>query len=282
MVYQFSLAPLILHTFHSGNAEALQNWAAGLEKLPPTATFFNFIASHDGIGVRPAEGLLSSSQIQTLVDKTLAHGGQVSYKNNPDGSRSAYELNITLFDALSDPNSPEPALLQIERFMAAQAIMLAMVGTPGIYIHSLVGSSNNYAGLAETGRARTLNRQKWQRRELEAALGNPASRAYQIFRRFTDLLRVRASHKAFHPNGQQDILSGNPALFCLRRISPDGQERVLCLHNITSQPQAFTIQISDRSIGKILRELFSGEAETIEGQTLRLTLQPYEVKWLTA
>lgn len=281
MVYQFPLAPLILHTFHTGRAEALQGWAAGLEKLPDTATFFNFIASHDGLGLRPAEGILTRDQIQALIDKTLAHGGQVSYKTNPDGSQSAYELNITLFDALSDPNGGEPEDLKIKRFIVSQAIMLAMVGVPGIYVHSLVGSSNDHAGLAETGRARTINRQKWQRAELEAALNDPAGRASQVFHRYLELLRVRASHKAFHPNGRQQVIPSSPALFCLLRISPDGQEYVLCLHNVSAQPQSFSLDAAYLPWGGLqVRDLLSGQPVSIGEQALQLVLEPYEVKWL--
>ena len=280
LVYQFSLAPLILHTFHTGDATALQNWTAGLEKLPDTATFFNFIASHDGIGVRPAEGILSSAQIQTLVDKTLAHGGQVSYKNNPDGSQSAYELNITLFDALSDPKGNEPEQIRINRFIASQAIMLAMGGVPGIYVHSLIGSSNDHSGVAQTGRARSINRQKWQWVELEAALNDPSARAHQVFQRYLTLLKARARQTAFHPNSDQQIISGNPALFCLLRTSPDGQAQVLGLHNISKQPQQVKIDTSELTLGKHLHNLLSNETISIENKFLQLTLAPYEVKWL--
>jgi sucrose phosphorylase len=281
MVYQFSLPPLILHTFHTGDASRLQQWAAGLEKLPETATFFNFIASHDGIGVRPAEGILTPAEIQNLADKTLAHGGLVSYRNNPDGSQSAYELNITLFDALSDPNGAEPAALQIDRFMASQAIMAAMVGTPGIYVHSLFGSSNDHIGVQETGRARTINRQKWLRPEVEAVLANPNSRSNKIFRRYVELLKVRAGQRAFHPNGAQQALSGNSAFFGLVRTAPDGSEQVLCLHNITARPQRFEADlVGIWRQGSQLRDLFSGETATLDGTWLRLTVGPYQVKWL--
>jgi sucrose phosphorylase len=280
MVYQFSLAPLILHTFHTGNAEALQSWAAGLEKLPETTTFFNFIASHDGIGVRPAEGILSAAEIQHLVDKTLAHGGQVSYKTNPDGSQSAYELNITLFDALSDPNDSEPEGLSISRFMASQAIMLAMAGVPGIYVHSLVGSGNDYAGAARTGRARSINRRKWQRSKLETELNDPTARASRVLQRYVTLLKVRAQHRAFHPNGEQYVLTGNPALFGLLRTSPDRQQHVLCLHNISAQPQTFETDISTLTPRRHWHDLLSGKTFSMNGQILQLTFQPYEVKWL--
>lgn len=284
MVYQFTLAPLILHTFHTGSATALQQWAAGLEALPDTATFFNFIASHDGIGVRPAEGILTTEEADALGDKTLDHGGRVSYKTNADGTQSPYELNITLFDALSDPNGGEPEDLKINRFMASQAIMLAMVGVPGIYVHSLVGSPNNIRGMEATGRARTINREKWQRADLEARLDQPDSRPAKVLARYTALLKARAAHPAFHPNGGQHIISDHPALFALLRIAPDTgssqPEKVVCLHNISAEPQPVDIDLSPYTINNTLRDMLSGETTTLTGSNLRLTLEPYEVKWL--
>lgn len=282
MVYNFSLPPLILHTFLTGNATVMQKWAANLEDLPDTATFFNFMASHDGIGVRPVEGLLTTAEVQALGDKTLAHGGRVSYKTNADGSQSPYELNITLFDALSDPNSDEPVELQINRFMASQAIMLAMAGVPGIYVHSLFGSSNDYTGMAETGRARTINRQKWLRGELEAVLANPASRSQQIFQRYGQLLKTRASCPAFHPNGSQQIIGGNLAFFNVMRTSLDGLERVLCLHNVTDHAQFLEIDLSHLLQSDAASDLFTGRMVILEGGVLRMTIEPYGVRWLAA
>lgn len=280
MVYNFTLAPLILHTFYTANAEVLQQWAAGLEKLPDTATFFNFIASHDGIGVRPAEGILSPAEVQRLVDKTLAHGGQVSYKTNPDGSQSPYELNVTLFNALSDPNSDESEELKIKRLIASQAIMLALIGVPGIYIHSLVGSANNLAGLAETGRARTINREKWQRADIETALNDPDSRAHRVFQQYVTLLQARTKQPAFHPNGEQEVIPTQPALFTLLRTAPGGAKPVLCVHNISNQTQKLELPLSNWSLPGSLRNILAGKVVTIEGNTLQLTLDPYEVVWL--
>ena len=172
LVYQFPLAPLMMHTFLTGNSTHLTDWADGLPELSPGTTFFNFTASHDGIGVRPVEGLLDPDEIQGLIQNTLAHGGQVSYRSNPDGSRSAYELNITWYDALNDPTKPEPEL-DIQRFLASQAIMLSLAGVPGIYIHSLLGSRNCAKCLENTGRARSINREKYALSKLEQELTDP-------------------------------------------------------------------------------------------------------------
>jgi glucosylglycerate phosphorylase len=282
MVYQFPLAPLTLNAFHTGNAGHLTRWAAGLEPMGPQATFFNFLASHDGIGVMPALGILNEHEMAELVERAQLHGGYVSYKNNPDGSRSPYELNITFFDALSNPGADEPQSRAINRFIAAHAIMLALAGVPGIYVHSLVGSPNNHAGLAETGRYRTINRQKWQRADLEAALADPQSRARQVFDRLRQLLQARARSRAFHPMGAQQVLELNEGMFALLRTSPDGAERALCLHNVSGVPQRMRAGLEELGLrhGALLRDLLSSTEVTPWHGALDLTLAPYQAMWL--
>lgn len=276
LVYQFPLAPLVMHSMLTGRAGALSAWAADLDS-PPGATFFNFTASHDGIGVRPAEGLLAPAEIQALADAAIAHGGRVSYKTNADGSQSAYELNISYFDALSDPRADEPLLLQVDRFVASQAIMLAMAGVPGIYVHSLFGSRSWIEGMEQSGHSRTINRQKFDRLELEHELADPASLRCQVFEAYTRLLQARASDAAFHPLGGQHVLSMNEHVFALLRSSPDGKSRVLCLHNVSGGTCTIGVAQSDLGIPvRIERDLVSGEQVTTE----RIELAPYAVRWL--
>ena len=275
LVYNFSLPPLVLHTLHTADASVMSRWAASLSTPSNETSYLNFIASHDGIGIMPAKGILTDAEIDALMQKTLAHGGLVSQKTNPDGSQSPYELNITLFDALSDPNSDEPQDIQIARFMVSQAIMLALAGVPGIYAHSLVGSHNNLIGVEETGRARTINREKWLRGELEGALANPGSIAAQVFEQYTRLLKHRTAHPAFHPHGGQKILPDNPAIFALWRTAPNNSERVLCLHNVSAQTQTFTApKDTAASFFDFLND------ETFSGNTI--PLKPYQVRWMTA
>ncbi|MEM8679459.1 MAG: alpha-amylase family glycosyl hydrolase, partial [Planctomycetota bacterium] len=135
LVYQFSLPPLLLEAMLSQDASALEAWMSNLAPPPAGCTFFNFTASHDGIGVRPLEGLVSASRLQNLVEAVRARGGRVGMKTNPDGTESPYELNITYFSALADPQDS----LQVRRFLTTQAVMLGLQGLPGIYFHSLVG-----------------------------------------------------------------------------------------------------------------------------------------------
>jgi glycosidase len=285
LVYQFSLAPLVLYAFHTGDARPLTEWAANLE-LPASATFFNFIASHDGIGIRPAEGLLSPDQMQLLVDRTLAHDGQVSYKTNPDGSKSVYELNVTLFDALNDPNHPQLDV-DVRRFLASQAIMLSLAGVPGIYVHSLFGSRNCYPCVEETGRARSINREKFRRADLEAQLTDPASIQGQVLRGYLFLLRQRAARPAFHPQAGQRVLPLHEALFALARTAPGsltggGEETVLCLVNVSSGQLVIQVDLSawDLPQASAWQDLVQGEVYFTQDGRLALTVDGYQTLWL--
>lgn len=238
LVYNFALPPLVLHTFRTGDATILSQWASGLNLPSEQTTFFNFLASHDGIGLNPARGILSPAHIDALVSQTLAHGGLISYKQNADGTRSPYEMNINFFDALSNPSGEEPLAMQIDRFMAAQAILLSLRGLPGIYFHSLFGSRSWLEGVKITCHNRTINRQKLARTELESELAVPNTLRAQIFARYRALLARRAASAAFHPQGGQQILEMGREIFAVLRISPAGDKQVLCLQNITAQAQS--------------------------------------------
>jgi sucrose phosphorylase len=279
LVYQFPLAPLVMHSLLSGNAAALSHWAASLS-APAGTTFFNFTASHDGIGLMPARGVLDETEIQALVDATLAHGGRVSYKANPDGSRSVYELNISYFDAISNPRADEPQATQVQRFIVGQSIMLTLSGVPGIYVHSLIGSQSWHDGWVQTGRNRTINREKLDRTILEQQMDDPHSLRYQVFRAYRRLLDARAAEPAFHPHGDQQVLELDERVFTLLRTSPGGDRRVLCVHNVSEQVQSLRICPTGLNLpaGK-WRDLISGREYHIREETA-LSLQPYAVLWL--
>ena len=282
LVYNFSLAPLTLHALLTGDASYLSRWAATLKSPSPGATFFNFIASHDGIGVLPARGILPEAAVQGLVDRTEAHGGQVSYKANPDGSTSAYELNITLYDFLNDPANPDPTV-DARRFLASQAILLSLAGVPGIYVHSLFGSRNCHDCYAETGRARSLNRQKFDRTTLEAMLADSEGHAGRVFDGYRDLLRVRRTEPAFHPAGGQQVLDVGPAVFAVLRTPPGAGRSVLCLVNVSPESQTVHLVTDSGDIltGSAYRDLLEPAMRDVGAGTMAIELAGYQVRWLT-
>lgn len=270
LVYNFALPPLTLHTFQTGDARALSNWARTLTLPSDKTTFFNFLASHDGIGINPARGILSNEDIDSLVNKTLEHGGLVSYKHNADGLQSPYEMNINYFDALSNPNAHEPLDFQINRFIAAQAIMLSLLGVPGIYFHSLSGSRGWVEGVEQTGRNRSINREKLQFDDLQNELADEDSLRAKVFTKYCQLLKARSNYPAFHPHGEQKVLNIHPSVFAIKRVSTDKKEHVLCLHNVSNQEIAF-------------ETAYNSATDLIANQILQasnITLKPYQVLWV--
>jgi glucosylglycerate phosphorylase len=240
LVYNFALPPLVFHTIRTGDATRLRRWAQALVLPSERVTFFNFLASHDGIGLNPARGILDPGEIDALVQTAIDHNGFVSYKNNPDGTTSPYELNISYFDALSSPTTEEPLHTQVARFLAAHAIVLALRGLPGIYFHSLFGSRGDRDGAEESGIPRRINRKKLEVAALEAELDPPDSLRAQVFAGMQGMLAARASHPAFNPFAEQEIPDAPPDLFLITRKAANGA-RVICATNVTPSAISFPL-----------------------------------------
>lgn len=280
MVYQFSLPPLVLNAYQTGNALHLLKWADSLEQVSDRTTFFNFLASHDGIGVMPAKGILSDEEIQEMVKKAKEHGGYVSYKDNGDGTQSPYELNINYFDALSHPNDNED--VKIKRFIGAQAILLSLMGVPAIYVHSLLGSRNYVKGVKESGIYRRINREKLLREKLERELSDPNSIRGKIFNNYCKLIRIRKEQKAFHPNSEQKVIYSNNSVFSFIRTSLDKKESILALFNLSDKEQNVIFKLNNYIDIEIstLSDLISGEKFELNKDNIEITLKPYEFMWL--
>ena len=269
MVYNFALPPLVVHALLSGDGYYLTRWASTLQMENPKNYFYNFTASHDGIGLMPVQGILPESEIDRLVIATEKHGGRLGLKDNPDGTQSVYELNVSLFDLLSNPQGGEALELQVNRFVASQAVAMCLAGVPAFYYHSILGSRNYSEGVKKTGVNRTINREKLQWDEVKADLRKPGSRRELVYSALICLLRERRKHAAFHPEGPQRVLDLHRQVFAVERQSPDGKETVLCL-----------INLSDKSL--VLNPGFKGRTDLLKGTTLatEIELEPYGIRWL--
>ncbi len=283
LVYNFALPPLVLHTFRTGDSTILSTWALELAFPSDRVTYFNFLASHDGIGLNPVRGILSAQEIDALVQQARAHGGLISHKQNADGTQSPYELNISYFDALSDPSGDEPVDVQVARFMSAQAILLSLRGVPGIYFHSLVGSRNWLEGVKHTAQARTINRKKIQMDSLESELNETGSLSQLVFSGFKKLLSARRASPAFHPNGDQKVVMMHPGLFSIIRTSPDGQETVICIHNVKNQYLETEVNLNDLGLNRAtkIKDLLSQKTIKVVNDRAAIRLAPYSVVWMT-
>ncbi|OUU24261.1 MAG: hypothetical protein CBC04_08825 [Verrucomicrobia bacterium TMED44] len=279
-VYQFSLPPLLLHGLLRGTSEHLTDWATHLAPPPKGCHFLNFTASHDGVGVRPLEGILPHEEILGLADEIRKKGGFVSMRRLEDGSESPYELNSTFFSALSDPEDEE---LGMARFQCSQAVALAMKGIPAVYFHSLCGTPNDLDGYQQTKRNRTVNRKKWDQKVLNDLLDDQDTVPAQIFQWYSRTLRMRAGCPAFHPEAPQEIINLGLSVFAFRRDSQDGALSVFCLFNFKSDETAIEEM---KLVKKIFpqnkaRDLISG-GEIDWDKTGRLHLRPYQALWLSS
>lgn len=283
LVYNFALPPLVLHALLRGDATHLTRWAIALKAPSDRTTFFNFLASHDGIGLNPARGILPPVEVDFLVERCQAHGGFINYKHNPDGSKSPYEMNIVYFDAVNDPAAGESLETEVNRFMVAQAIMLSLAGVPGIYFHSLFGSRNDRATALQTGINRRINRQKLTLTDLETELSDKHGLRTCVFGRYRVLLKARRSHAAFSPHAEQRIFEGDRRVFVLLRTAANGRDWVLCLHNVTNARVTLDSATSKVPSASTWTEMLSKRPYPVgPSGTFRVTLRPYEVKWLTA
>ncbi|MBQ4829950.1 alpha-amylase [Alteromonas sp. MMG017] len=277
-IYNFSLPPLLVNTLVTGNCKYLKSWMMSMPPAQNGTAYFNFIASHDGIGLRPAEGLLDDEEISELVHTMQNFGGKISWRASDHGQQKPYEINITLFDALQG-TTKGPDKWQIDRFICAHAIMLGMEGIPGIYIHSLLGTSNDYEKVANTGQNRSINRRRWDFKELEALLDSPYSQHHKVLTRLSQLIRIRKAQPAFHPNATQFTLQLNESIFGYWRQSLDRKQSIFCISNVSDEEQ--TILLSDINLIGTDNWIDLVTRQQIALSDAFLQLKPYQTLWIS-
>ena len=278
LVYNFSLPPLLLNTLVTGNCHALKSWAMSMPPAQKGTTFFNFLASHDGIGLRPLEGLIEDEELGHLMALMEHNGGRISWRSLEGGEARPYEINITFFDAMKSTLENLDDDYQEKRFICAHVIMLAMEGVPAFYIHSLVATENDQEKFQHTNNNRALNRHNWDIDRLEALLGEDTHHA-RMFVELKRLIAIRKQQKAFHPNAIMYTLHIGDEVFAFWRQSLKRDQSIFCLNNITAKPQKIHLNTLNLVITDRWLDLVSGAA-LAPGQAT-LTLAPYQCVWLT-
>ena len=282
MVYNFALPPLVLYTMYKEDATVLSDWASNLEPPSDETCFFNFLDSHDGIGLMGVRNILPKDEIDFIIEKANDHGGLISYKAGEDGGQEPYEINVTWFSALNKKNSEEDIAFQVHRFVASRVIALVLKGVPGIYLHSLIGTKNDIESVLATHSNRDINRTVIDARLISEALKDPLSKISRINRELGRLIKLRTKLRAFHPRGAQKVLEVHPSVFSLLRTSPEGDQHILSLINISSE--VVHLEVALLSLGIMENrwlDLVSEMEWWAENGLLTLTLQPYDIAWLT-
>lgn len=277
-IYNFSLPPLLIHTLITGDCRHLKTWMMSMPPARGGTAYFNFIASHDGIGMRPVDGLLSPAERSRLLETLTGFGGKISLRTGPDGAAHPYEVNISLIDALAGTEDGRDEF-QIDRFVCAHAIMLALEGIPGIYIHSLLGTPNDNKGLARTGQYRSINRHTWEQDELVKLLDDPDSVQSIVLTRLCNLIKLRREQQAFHPNAVQFTLQLGLETFGIWRQSVDRRQDIFSISNVSREHQSLELANINLISTDTWRDLISGNR--IDEDRTTLELHPYQTVWLT-
>lgn len=277
-IYNFSLPPLLLNTLLTGSCLYLKRWLMSMPPSQDGTMYFNFIASHDGIGLRPAEGLLSEEELDTLVHTVEEFGGKISWRTSDNGEQKAYEMNISLYDAMQGTVHGKDQF-NFERFICAHAIMFALEGIPGVYIHSMLGTQNDYKKLEHTHHNRSINRRRWYEDVLSEALDDNNLHHGRVLATLKSLLNIRINQPAFHPNATQFTLHLGLQLFGFWRQSQNRKQSIFCISNISNEPLALPLSELNLVITESWTELITG-AE-ITDLTEELLLEPYQTVWIS-
>jgi sucrose phosphorylase len=279
LIYNFSLPPLILNALLQGRAEHLKTWMMSMPPAPLGCAYFNFTASHDGIGLRPSEGLLREEEYHTLLQCMKDFGGTLSMRTNAQGVETPYEVNISFFDALQGTAKGKDQW-QIERFICSQTIMMSLEGIPAFYIHSLLATPNDWENVRKTGRQRSINRHQWSWSVLEQQLQNPKSAQAVVLQELSRLIKIRRRQAAFHPNATQYTLQlPNKALFGFWRQSMARDQSIFSIHNLSDRKQK--LKLSDLNLVTTDTWCDLIHKTCIQGIYDTLTLKPYQSLWIT-
>ncbi len=274
-IYNFSLPPLLMHAFLFENSSALNKWS---NKLPSTKlgnNYLNFIASHDGIGMRPAEGILSKNSIKNLLKRLKKNGSKFSFRKIQNKTKKVYEANITVFNALQKSDNDPKGKYFFGRYISAHAIMISFEGIPAIYFNSLFGTSNDEAKFIISGNNRDVNRYRWNNTNLLNKLKNNKSKQYIFYKNITDLLEIRRKQSAFHPNAFRQTLNLGPKIFCFKRVSLDKKQTIFCITNLSSKVQNTKININLNNCKDLI------ESNNKYKNTKTIELQPFQTIWLS-
>jgi len=277
-IYNFSLPPLLVHALLTGHSQYLNAWQMRMPPAQLGCAYFNFSASHDGIGIRPAEGLIPDDEIATMIETVEGFGGLVSYRATPGGTRKPYELNVSLYDAFAGTTNGLDDF-QFERFVLSQAIVMSLEGIPAFYIHSLVASRNDLEGVERLGYNRAINRRAIPHEEIEADLANPESLPARTFSAIRSMLEIRSRQPAFHPNATQFTLQLGDPFFGIWRQSLDRSQSIFAIFNLTADE----ISVPTMSLNMIgtdgWEDLLSGDK--IAASDGEILFAPYQVRWIT-
>lgn len=278
VIYNFPLPPLILHAMMSGSASYLKRWQKGMPPAQLGCAYLNFTASHDGIGMRPTEGILPPEEQAKMIGVIKEIGGLVSMRALPNGGEAPYEINTTFFEAMGRTFGGADEY-HLDRFICSQTIVMSLEGIPAFYIHSMLATPNDHEQVERRGMNRAINRHNWDYPTLNALLDDPTTRHARVLDALSKRLKIRSEQSAFHPNATQFTMSLRDDVFGVWRQSLDRHQSIFAMHNVSPDPVDLAQDEMNLIDDEDWVDLLSGEP--IDTSVETITLAPYQCRWIT-
>ena len=276
-IYNFSLAPLLIHAIVSGNSFYLKKWSRGMPPAQENNSYLNFLSTHDGIGMRPVEGILPENEVQNYFNFFKKQGGLFSYRTNA-GKKSVYEVNITLLQAFKESYNGKDKFV-FERFILAHTILFSMEGIPAIYIQNYLGSKNDNSKVKKTNSFRSINRRNWNFDNLVKIFQNKSNINSKILYSLNRLMILRKKQIAFHPNATQFTLQLGDIFFGIWRQSIDRSQSIFCISNLTNKKQKISLLDINLISTNTWFDILSNK--NIKNIGDELLFKPYQTFWIT-
>ena len=273
-IYNFSLAPILVYSLLFEDSNKITKWSKNFPIAKLNNNYLNFIASHDGIGMRPTEGILSTNTQKKFLIRLKKNGGEFSYRKVQGVKKKVYEANITLFNAFKCSDFDKSGIFGFERYMAAHTIMISFDGIPAIYFNSMFGNSNDNSKYIISGNKRDLNRYRWNKDKIEDHLKDQNSKQNKYYKNMSNILAIRSKQKAFHPNAIRKTLKLGTNFFGIKRVSTDNKQSIYCITNMTSKLQL--LKLNKNIFYK--RKLFKSKLTKKSG---KIQFDPFQTVWLT-
>jgi len=278
-IYNFTLPPLSIFTLMFGDATQMRKWSMGMPPALPNTAYLNFLSSHDGIGLRPIEGVLTDQQIDQMVSQLEHNGSLFSWRNVTQSEQKIYEANITLFDSLRLTPSDPTGEFKIQRYLAANSIMLGFEGVPAFYLNAMFATGNDIEEVNKNCSNRAINRHKWSKTELEKRLKSPNKIENLVLNSLKNLISKRKIQPAFHPNATQFTLQLESCFFGVWRQSIDRSQSIFAITNVTHLEQNLSLSHLNLVFSDRWYDIISGDEITNSESVL--SFLPYQTYWIS-
>ena len=147
------------------------------------------------------------------------------------------------------------------------------------YFNSFFATKNDTNSYSKNGVKRDLNRHKWNYSDLVSRINNGDSLENRCFSILKELIHIRKSQPAFHPNATQFTLNIDKSIFSVWRQSRDRKQSIFAITNVTSSKFILNTNMINLIDDEKWFDLLNPETNFQDNE--KIELKPYQTIWIT-